>query len=347
MKSCTLFDAKDLRVVETPDDDTALGANEVRIKARMGGICGSDLHYFHEGRVGNFSLREPLVLGHEVSGEVEEVGTAVTKVRPGQRVAINPSLPCNACDFCLQGLGNHCRNIRFYGSASVMPHIQGVFREHLRVPEVQCVPVPDDLDFSLAAMGEPLAVSLHAVQQASPVTGRRVLITGSGPIGCLTLLAARHAGAAWIAMTDLDEAPLRVAADLGADEIINLGASPDGLDNYKAGRGHFDVVIECSGSVRALEGAIEAARAGGTVVQVGFPPVGTQPFPINLALVREINYRGSFRFHPEFEWAIDFIARGRIDVAPLLTATFDIDHAVEAFEAAADRSRHMKVHLQL
>ena len=147
-------------------------------------------------------------------------------------------------------------------------------------------------------------------------------------------------------MTDLDEAPLRVAANLGADETIDLGTAPDGLEQYQAGKGHFDVVIECSGSVRALEGAVEAARAGGTVVQVGFPPVGTQPFPINLALVKEISYRGSFRFHPEFEWAIDFIARGKIDVAPLLTATFEIDRAVEAFEAATDRSRHMKVQLK-
>ena len=347
MKSCTLFEAKDLRIVDAAEDETSLAATDVHVRARMGGICGSDLHYFHEGRVGNFAVREPLVLGHEVSGEVVEVGSAVTRVRPGQRVAVNPSLPCNACDFCLGGLGNQCRNMRFFGSASLTPHVQGVFKEHLRVPEVQCVPVPDDLDFSLAAMGEPLAVSLHAVQQASPVTGGKVLVTGSGPIGCLTLLAARHAGAAWITVTDLDDAPLRMAERLGADEVINLTRDAETLAAYRAGKGHFDAVIECSGSVKALEGAVEAARAGGTVVQVGFPAVGTQPFPINTALVKEIQYRGSFRFHREFDWAIDFIARGRIDVAPLLTATFAMDRAVEAFEAATDRSKHMKVQLEL
>jgi L-idonate 5-dehydrogenase len=237
--------------------------------------------------------------------------------------------------------------MRFFGSASLMPHVQGVFKEQLRVPEVQCVPVPDDLDFSLAAMGEPLAVSLHAVQQASPVTGRKVLITGSGPIGCLSLLAARHAGAARVSVCDLDDAPLRMAERLGADEVINVTRDAETLAAYGSGKGHFDVVIECSGSVKAIGSAVEAVRAGGTVVQVGFPAVGAQPFPINTALVKEVQYRGSFRFHREFEWAIDFIARGQIDVAPLLTATFAIDRAVEAFEAATDRSQHMKVQLEL
>jgi L-idonate 5-dehydrogenase len=347
MKTCTLYSAEDLRIVEQPDVPTPLGPDEVRIRARMGGICGSDLHYFHEGCVGNFAVREPLVLGHEVSGEVSEVGAAVTRVRPGQRVAVNPSLPCNACDYCLSGMGNQCRHMRFFGSAALMPHIQGVFKETLRVPEVQCVPVPDELDFSLAAMGEPLAVALHAVQRAMPITGRRVLITGAGPIGCLVVLAARHAGAATITVTDLDDAPLEMACRVGADETVNVAKDPERLTAYGAGKGHFDTVIECSGSIQAMDAAVDVARAGGVIVQVGFPPVGGQPFPINKALVKEIEYRGSFRFHPEFEWAIDFIARGRIDVTPLLTGTYPMENAVEAFKAASDRSRHMKVQLEL
>ena len=137
--------------------------------ARMGGICGSDLHYFHEGRVGRFALR----------------------VRVGQRVAVKPSLPCNACDFCLQSMGNHCRNMRFFGSAALMPRVQGVFKQSLRVPKSQSVPVPDDRDISLAAMGEPLAVALHAVQRATPITGRRVLISGAG-LACEVIEAPLH-----------------------------------------------------------------------------------------------------------------------------------------------------------
>jgi len=347
MRACTLYGAKDLRVVRQPDPDGTLAADEVQIRSRMGGICGSDLHYFHEGRVGNFALQQPLTLGHEVSGEVLAVGPAVTRVKPGQRVAINPSLPCNACDFCLQGLGNQCRNMRFFGSASLMPHVQGVFQEHLRVPEIQCVPVPDTMPFELAAMGEPLAVALHAVQQAAPLTGRRVLITGAGPIGCLVLLAARHAGAAYICMADLADSPLQMATRLGADETVNVVEQSETLQRYGSGKGHFDAVIECSGSVKAVETAVDAVRAAGTLVQVGFPPVGNQPFPINKLLAKEINFKGSFRFHQEFDWAIDFLANGRIDVTPLLTGVYKIEDAVEAFEAATDRNTHMKVHIAL
>jgi L-idonate 5-dehydrogenase len=346
MRACTLYAAKDLRVVQEPEPEADLAANEVSIRSRMGGICGSDLHYYHEGRVGNFAVQQPLTLGHEVSGEVIEVGAAVTRVRVGQRVAVNPSLPCNACDFCLQGSSNHCRNMRFFGSAALMPHVQGVFKDYLKVPESQCVAVPDTMPFELAAMGEPLAVALHAVQQGAPVTGRRVLITGAGPIGCLVLLAARHAGASQICVTDLADPPLQTAIGLGADEAINVARDTATLERYGSDKGYFDTVIECSGSIKALEASVDAVRAGGTIVQVGFPPVGNQPFPINRLLAKEINYKGSFRFHQEFEWAIDFLAKERIDVSPLLTGTYKIDDAVSAFEAATDRNIHMKVHIE-
>lgn len=346
MKSCTLYAAKELRIIDQPVEESALDAYEVRIRAKMGGICGSDLHYYHEGRVGNFPVREPLTLGHEVSGEVLDTGNAVTKVKPGQRVAVNPSLPCNSCDYCLSGKNNQCRSMKFFGSAALMPHVQGVFKEYLRVPEIQCVPVPDNMDFTLAAMGEPLAVSLHAVQQAGPVTGRKLLITGAGPIGCLVLLAARHAGAAQIVIVDLADEPLAVAAKLGADETINVARDVATLEAYQLDKGYFDVTIECSGSPRAVESAIDATRAAGTVVQVGFPPAGEHSFPFNKALVKEIDYRGSFRFHEEFDWAIDFLSKGRIDVSPLLTGIYKIDDANTAFLAATDRSQHMKVQLE-
>ncbi len=346
MKCCTLYAANDLRVVEQADEDAPLGEQEVLVRCRMGGICGSDLHYFHEGRVGNFEVVEPLTLGHEVAGEILQVGAAVTGLQAGQRVAVNPSRPCNACDYCLSGASNHCRHMRFFGSASLRPHVQGVFRQFLRVPASQCVPVPADLPFAEAAMGEPLAVALHAVQQAGRVTGRSMLITGAGPIGCLVLLAARHAGAAEVCVTDLSAAPLAMASRLGADSVIDLGKTPDGLARYQAGKGYFDTVIECSGSVRAIDGAVDATRAGGTLVQVGFPPVGPQPFAINKLLAKEIAFVGSFRFHEEFDWAIRFIAERRIDVTPLMTGVYPMDEAVAAFLAASDRDRHMKVHLE-
>ncbi len=341
MQAAVIHAPHDLRIetIDTP----AVGPRQVAVRIRAGGICGSDLHYYHDGGFGTVRLQQPMILGHEIAGEVMEVGTAVTRVRPGDPVAVNPSLACGQCRFCLGGQANHCLDMRFYGSAMRMPHVQGGFREILVCSEEQAFAVPPGVALETAAFAEPLAVCLHAARQAGPLLGRRVLVTGAGPIGALCLLVARHAGARDVVVTDIIDAPLAMARRIGADHAINTAVDPDALRAFEVDKGYFDVVIEASGSGAALAGAIAAARPGAVIVQLG---IGAErPLPLNALVSKEITVRGSFRFHEEFGLAVDVLASGAIKVAPLLTETVPLAEAVRAFDLASDKSRAMKVQL--
>jgi L-idonate 5-dehydrogenase len=234
--------------------------------------------------------------------------------------------------------------MRFYGSAMRMPHMQGGFREFLVCPAAQAIPVPAGTPLELAAFAEPLSVCLHAARQAGDLMGARVLVTGAGPIGALCILVARHAGAREIVATDLAEAPLAMARRIGADDAFNLRDHPDALAPFAAEKGRFDVVFECSGSGAALAGAIPVARPCATIVQVGIGGSET-PVALNVLVAKEITLRGTFCFHAEFAQAVAVLARGAIDVAPLLTETLPLADAVRAFDLASDRSRAMKVQL--
>lgn len=342
MKAVVIHPPHQLRI-----DDVALdaaGPRSVTVRIRNGGICGSDLHYYHHGGFGTVRVTQPMVLGHEVAGEVVAVGGAVTRVKPGDRVAVNPSLPCNACRFCLEGAQQHCLDMRFYGSAMRTPHVHGGFRELLVCDESQAVPA--DMPPERAAFAEPLAVCLHAARQAGPLLGRRVLVVGSGPIGVLCGMAARQAGAREIVVTDLADAPLAIARRAAADRTVNVAADPGAMAAFGAGKGHFDAGFECSGSAPGIASALAAVRPGGTLVQVGLGGAETA-VPMNLVVSKEITLRGTFRFHAEFEQAVDLLARGAIDVAPLLTEIVPVDQAERAFALASDRGRAMKVQLAL
>jgi L-idonate 5-dehydrogenase len=320
-----------------------LGPTDVEVRVGAGGICGSDLHYFHDGGFGTVRIKEPMVLGHEIAGTVAAVGPAVRSVRPGDKVAVNPSLPCEACRYCLAGLANHCLDMRFYGSAMRFPHVQGGFRQRLVAHERQCVAVPAEVPLEKAAFAEPLAVCLHAVSRAGPLLGRSVLITGAGPIGMLTMLAARHAGAREVVITDVAEAPLALARKLGADRAINVASEKDGMAAYEAEKGTFDVMFEASGNPAALRQGIAAVRPRGIVVLIGIG--GEASLMLNVLVAKEVDLRGTFRFDAEFAWAVDAIATGRIDPTPLLTEVIPLARAREAFDLASDRSRAMKVQL--
>ena len=333
--------ARDLRV--EPVALAPPGPGQVAVRVGAGGICGSDLHYFHDGGFGTIRVREPMVLGHEIAGKVAELGEGVTGLAVGQTVAVNPSLPCNACRYCLSGLQMHCLDMRFYGSAMRFPHVQGGFRQTLVCEAVQAVPAPDGVSVSEAAFAEPLAVCLHAVERAGPMVGRRVLITGAGPIGLLTAMAARRAGAAFICVTDLVDEPLALARKIAADATLNVASDPEGLKAHEADKGGFDVMFECSGNQRALSGAFAAVRPRGIIVQVGVG--GEFTLPMNVLVAKEFDLRGTFRFHSEFATAVSFIAARLIDVRPLLTETVPLQDALRGFELASDRRRAMKVQL--
>lgn len=341
MKALVIHAPHDLRLEERAVEPLKPGEIAVRIGA--GGICGSDLHYFHNGGFGAVRIREPMILGHEIAGTVEGVGAEVTSVKPGDRVAVNPSRPCGACRYCLEGRQNHCLNMRFYGSAMPFPHIQGAFREVLVCDAVQAHKTGDEVSLGEAAFCEPLAVCLHAARRAGPLLGRRVLVTGCGPIGALCVLAAHAAGASQIVATDIADATLRVVAGLGVAKTLNTAADPEALKPYEADKGSFDVMFEASGNMRALTGAFAAMRPQGIVVQVGTG--GDFTLPISVLVAKELELRGTFRFHEEFATAVAMIASRRIDVRPLLSATLPLDRAVEAFQLASDRSKAMKVQI--
>ena len=329
----------DLRVEDVPTPQ--VGPGQLRVRVRAGGICGSDLHYFQHGGFGTIRIKEPMVLGHEVAGVIEEVGEGAHGFVPGERIAISPSRPCGICRYCQQGLQNHCLDMRYYGSAMRMPHVQGAFRKEIVVDSSQAYRLADEVSDGEGAMGEPLAVAIHAVNRAGPLLGKAVLVTGCGPIGALIVVAARRAGAAHIVVTDMVAQPLRSAAKVGADETINVAEQPDGLARFSAEKGSFVVLFEASGNERALRGAFDVLRPRGIVVQVGLG--GDMSLPINTIVAKEFDLRGAFRFHEEFETAVELINKGLVDLKPLISASLPYRDAGRAFALAADRSQAMKV----
>ena len=341
---CLVIHAEgDLRL-ENQDTDEP-GPGQVLVKVALGGICGSDLHYFQHGGFGSVRLQQPMVLGHEVAGTVAALGDGVAALRIGQGVAINPSQPCGAgdatCKFCLEGLPNQCLEMRFYGSAMRMPHVQGAFRNLLLCQASQCVPVADGVPLRLAALAEPFSVGLHAVSRAGSLLGKRVLVSGCGPIGVLAVAAARVHGAAEVVATDVVDAPLAVARALGAQHTINVAQDSAWVKRYSADKGSFDVMLECSGNERALRDGLEVMRPRGVVVQLGLG--GDVRMPQNMVVAKELSICGSFRFHHEFALAVRLINEGRVDLSPVISHTLPMSRAREAFELASDRQQAMKV----
>ncbi len=339
-RACRLHRQKELRIetVGVPDPDQG----EVTVRLGAGGICGSDLHYYQDGGFGPIRVQEPIILGHEAAGTVEVAGEGAA-LAPGTRVALNPSRPCGTCRFCAEGLAQHCLAMRFNGSALRMPHEQGFFRDRITLPESQCIALSDDLSLAEAACAEPLAVCLHARAQAPDLAGLRVLITGSGPIGVLCAALARDAGAAEVLVTDLHDHALSVAMRMGATAVVNVARDRDALKALEADKGQIDVTFECSAAAPALRSAIACTRPRGTVVQLGV--AGDLPIPVNMLVGKEIRLLGSHRFHAEYAQAVAMIAARRIDVAPMISASFPLERANEALEMAGDRSRAVKVQL--
>jgi L-idonate 5-dehydrogenase len=340
VKALVLHGAGDLRVEDRAAE--APGPGEVAVDLVAGGICGSDLHYFNHGGFGAIRLKEPMILGHEVSGRVAALGEGVEGLEPGGLVAVSPSRPCGGCRFCLAGKPNQCLHMRFYGSAMPFPHIQGAFQQRLVALAAQCHPA-EGLSPGQAAMAEPLAVVLHAVHQAGDLVGARVLVTGCGPIGLLAILAARRAGAAEIIATDLTDFTLDMARAAGADLALNTREAPDALAPFGRDKGQVDVLFECSGAASALAAGLGVLRPGGTAIQAGMS--GDMTLPVQTITVKELTLRGTFRFHAEFATAVTLMQKGLIDVRPLITHTLPMAEAVAAFETANDRARAMKVQL--
>ena len=339
MLGCVIHGQHDLRVEELPA--LTPGPGEALVAVRYGGVCGSDLHYWRHGGVGDFRLREPMVLGHEVVGTVVSYGDKSSDGSsgplPGTAVAVHPATPCGACPECTDGRRNVCRDTRYLGSAARFPHVQGGFASQVVVPAEQLRQIPAGLDLRRAALAEPLSVALHAVRRAGDMTGRHVLVTGAGPIGCLVVAAAKAAGAAHVTVTDLLPEALRYASVAGADTLVR--ADDPGDPGWPS---EADAAVEASGVAAGLDTCLRRVRRGGVVVQLGMLPPGPSPFAGNLVVSREIELRGAFRFDAEFDEALHLLA-AEPSFDGLISAVVPVRAAESAFALAADRSRSCKV----
>lgn len=339
MRAAVIHAAGDLRVEQVADRPP--GDGEVEVAVGLGGICGSDLHYLRHGGVGDFKVREPMVLGHEIVGTVSTRGAGVAAVEPGTPVAVHPATICGTCPECRAGRRNICRNVRYLGSAARFPHVGGGFRERLVVPAEQVRPLPDGMELERAVLTEPLAVGVHAVGRAGDVSGRRVLVTGAGPIGCLVAAVASARGAAEVAVTDLLDEALAVARAVGATATFR--ADEEESEQWPE---EFDMAVEASGSPAGLATCLRRVKRGGVVVALGMLPPGEVPFLGNVVVTRELDLRGSFRFDAEFDEALALLAGG-LEVDAMLSATVPLERVLDGFALAGDRRRASKVLIAL
>lgn len=323
------------------------GAGMVRLRVRRAGICGSDLHYFEHGCCGAFVPTRPFVLGHEFTAEIAALGDGVDGLTVGDRVTANPARACGVCDHCKGGRGNLCRRTIMLGSASTTPPTDGAFAEFVVVRADQCHPLPSGMDDGAGAMLEPLAVALHAVKRAGTVSGRRVLVTGGGPIGVLVALTAKAFGAVPVALSDVVEGRRATARTLGVEATLDP-ISPRLADEVRelAGEG-FDVVFEASGAKAALRQAFDLVRPGGTIVQIGTLGTEDVPLPANQLMVREISLVGSMRYGNVFGEAIRLVEAGRIDVRGLISSVRPLADVADALRLASGKSAVLKVQLEL
>ena len=341
MKAVVAHGAGDLRIEDR--DRPEIGPGEILLRMTHGGICGSDLHYYREGRVGAFAITEPLVLGHEVVGRVVSDGRSsrdpATALPVGTAVAIHPATYDRSNPDFDPARPNISPGARYLGSAATVPHTQGGFSEFFAARIDQVRVLPATLPLARAVLAEPLGVGLHAINRAGGVRGKRVLISGSGPIGLLALRACIARGAAEVWATDVLAHPLDLATELGATGTFRLGRDDVPLRA-------FDTVIEAAGVPAATTTAIRAARSGGVVVQVGMVPGSPEPYALAELVSREIDLRGAFRFDNELDDAIALL-----DADPqfdrVVTHSFAADDAIAAFAVAADSSQSSKVVLQL
>ncbi|KAF8636933.1 hypothetical protein AX17_003184 [Amanita inopinata Kibby_2008] len=316
------------------------------------GLCGSDLHYYKHGRNGDFAVRAPLVLGHESAGIITQVGSEVTHLRPGQRVAIECGIMCTKCEFCLKGRYNLCRNMRFCSSAAVYPHQDGTLQKTMNHPAHVLHPIPDNVSYELAALAEPLSVLIHATRRARLAAGQSILVFGVGAIGLLACTVAKSAGASRVVAIDINQTRLAFATANGfasqtfclpqpepaksaddqlrrAKELAQLALSHFGKPEG------FDIVFECTGAETAIQMSINAAITGGKVMLIG---MGTRNImlPLSTAALREVDIQGSFRYADTYPEALHLLSSGALEnVEKLITHRFTLEETARAFDLLA------------
>jgi L-iditol 2-dehydrogenase len=331
MRASVLRGVGDVVVEERPVPEA--GPGQVVVRVASVGVCGSDVHYYEHGRIGQFVVESPLVLGHEAAGEVVALGPGVASPAVGQRVSLEPGVPDLTCEQCLAGRYNLCPNMRFFAT----PPIDGAFAEYVVVHAAFAHPVPDTISDDAAALLEPLSVGIWACRKGRVSAGSRVLITGAGPIGLVSVQAARAFGATDIVVSDVNPARLSLARDLGATEVVDARTERVAALPRQPG-----VLLECSGHPGATVEGIRALAPAGRAVLVG---MGGDELPLPLSVVqeRELEVTGTFRYAGTWPTAIALVAAGRIDLDRLVTGTYALGEAEDALTAARRDPQSVKV----
>ena len=329
MRVSVLYGIGELGIEERPIPQP--GPDEVLIRVGSVGVCGSDMHYYEHGRIGSYVVEKPLVLGHEAGGTIVAVGSDVTSLTVGQRVSIEPGVPCRSCRQCLAGRYNLCPQVRFFAT----PPIDGAFAEYVVMPAAFTFAIPESVSDDEAGLIEPLSVGVWSCRRSGVSPSDRVLVTGSGPIGLIAAQVARAYGAAAVLVTDVNTDRLTLADSLGFDTL-------DVTDRPLAERGfHADVLIECSGQRRATWDAIGSLAPAGRAVLVGMG-ADEVTLPLSALQDRELVVTGAFRYANTWPTAIDLVAGGKVQLDPLVTGYFDLDHVEDALTAGRRDPKSMK-----
>jgi len=332
MKAAIMNGIRQVGIEEIPQPE--IRPDQALVAIRAVGVCGSDIHYYTHGRIGDYVVNPPFILGHECAGVIVEVGSQVTNVAPGDRVAVEPGVPCRRCVFCKQGRYNLCRDVVFLAT----PPVNGAFAEYIAHAADFLYKLPDNASFNDGAMCEPLSTGMQAVNRSGLRMGDSVFVAGVGPIGLMTLQAFRAAGAGAVYVSDLDTSRLELAKKLGATTVFQANDADliSELRDLTDGLGP-DIVVETAGSERATAQSIDIVRPGGVVVLVGLAPTAGVEMNTLAAIDKEIDIRGVFRYANTYPAALSMIARGTIDVTSMVTAEYPFEDTDRALSDVADR----------
>ncbi|WP_281247273.1 NAD(P)-dependent alcohol dehydrogenase [Domibacillus mangrovi] len=339
MKSAVLTSVKNIELQQI--DIPTLKNDEVLIRVKAVGLCGSDVHYYEHGKVGNFIVEKPIILGHEASGDIVKVGKDVTHLKEGQRVSIEPGATCGECVHCKEGRYNLCPSVEFLAT----PPYDGAFCEYIAMRADLVFPIPDSMSYETAALVEPFSVGVHAIRRGDLQPGETVIIMGMGPIGLVTAAAAKVAGAKMIIGVDLEQNRLDVAKEMGATHTINLREEKleEKVNEYTNGFG-VDLAIETAGNPKAVQGTLSSVRKGGRVAIVGMSPQDEVPMSISSMIDKEVDIKGIFRYHDTYPTAIEMLASGKIDIEKMITNEYPLAETAEAFERAIhDKTNTLKI----
>lgn len=314
--------------------------NEVLVRIEYVGICGSDMHYYETGRIGDYVVKPPFVLGHEPGGTVVEVGKNVKHLKVGDRVALEPGKTCGHCEYCREGKYNLCPDVVFFAT----PPVDGVFQEYVAHEAALCFKLPANMDTMEGALIEPLAVGFHAANQGGAHAGQTAVVFGSGCIGLVSMMALKAEGVSKVYVVDIMQKRLDKAMELGATGIINSKEKNvvDEINHLTDGKG-VDLVIETAGMEITARQAIQVTKKGATIVLVGYSKSGEMTLPFSLALDKELTFKTVFRYRHIYPMAIEAVASGKVNLKGIVTNIFDFDNIQQAMdESVRDKANIVK-----